>query len=205
MKKIFCLFILAALAVFAHGSSLVKASIGLKPGMNITTYNPDDDLKNYSGVGFNIGFGLGVDVGNIGVELAPSYRNTNYGRTIHTILGDVSNSWHYNNFYLPVHFLLKTNEIGAVAPYLGLGFAMDFQTDGYTVINNGNPIDVAEADLQNDFFLSFSLGADINQDHFKVAPEFTFDYNLTPEIWETENQTESNFDFTISLGLYFVP
>lgn len=205
MKKIFCLLILTALAVYAQGSSSVKAAIGIKPGMNITTYNPDDNERNFTGVGFNIGFGLGFDVGNMGVELVPSYRNTNYSRTLHTILGDVTNSWHYNNFYMPIHFLLKANEIGITAPYLGLGFALDFQTDGYTVIGSLNPIDVANDDLQKDFFLSLALGADINQNHFKVTPELTFDYNLTPDIWDTANQSESNFDFTISVGFYFVP
>jgi hypothetical protein len=205
MKKIVCLLVLAMLVGFAQGSSSVKAAVGLKPGMNITTYNPDDDLKNFSGIGFNIGFSLGLDVGNFGVELAPSFRNTNYSRTIHTILGDITNSWPYNNFYMPVHLLLKASELGTAAPYFGLGFALDFQTDGYTVIGSSNPIDVASDDLQNDFFLSFALGSDFNQDHFKVTPEVTFDLNLTPEITETANQSESNFDFTISIGLYYVP
>jgi len=205
MKRILCLLLLTALAGYAQGSSSVKAAIGIKPGMNITTYNPDDDLRNYTGVGFNIGFGLGLDVGNIGVELGPSFRNTNYSRTVHTILGDVTNSWHYNNFYLPVHFLLKANEIGTTAPYLGLGFALDYQTDGYTVIGSLNPIDVANGDLEDDFFLSLALGADINQNHFKVTPELTFDYNLTPDIGDADDHTESNYDFTISVGLYFVP
>jgi hypothetical protein len=208
MKRIICLLILTALAGFAQDQTKITGAIGIKPGMNITTYNPDDGEGNLSGIGFNIGFGLGIDVGNIGVELAPSFRSTNYSRTTETILGDVTLSGHYQNFYLPMHFLLKANEIGTTAPFLGLGFALDLQNDGYWALTSGSTTiktDVPSDELQNDFFLSLALGADVKQNHFKITPELTFDYNLTADDADTDTRTESNYDFTVSVGFYFVP
>jgi hypothetical protein len=208
MKKIICLLTLAALAGFAQSPTTITGAIGIKPGLNMTTYNPDDGEDNLSGVGLNIGFGLGLDVGNIGVALAPSFRTTNYSRTTATILGDYTLSGHFQNFYLPMHVLLKANDIGTTAPFLGLGFALDFQNDGYWAVTSGSTTiktDVPSDELQDDFFLSLALGADIKQNHFKISPEFAFDYNLTADDGDTENRTESNYDFTISVGLYFVP
>jgi hypothetical protein len=205
MNKIFFILAVAVIALHAQCLPSVRGSIGLKPAMNITTYNPDDGAGNYTGAGFNIGIGLGLDIGNFGIEMAPSFRTTNYSRTDQYF--PVTTSAHFNNFYLPVHFLLKAGALPLVAPYLGLGFAFDIQNNGYWAVTSGGTFktDVPSDQLENDFFLSLALGADIKQSHFKISPEFSFDYNLTADDSDTPNRTESNYDFTISVGLYFVP
>lgn len=203
MKKIFFTLAIAVIALPAQCLPSVRGSVGIKPGLNLTTYNPDDGAGNYTGAGFNIGFGLALDVGNLGIEMAPSFRTTNYSRT-QTIIVDITTSGHFQNFYLPVHFLLKANELPLVSPFLGIGFALDFQNKGYWAVNTIKT-DVPSDQLENDFFLSMALGADIKQSHFKISPEFSFDYNLTADDPDTPNRTESNYDFTISVGLYFTP
>jgi len=208
MKKIICLLMLAALAGYAQCLPSVKGAIGIKPGVNITTYNPDDGEGNLTGAGGNIGFSLGLDVGNIGIEMAPSFRTTNYSRTDQTLIGDVTWSGHYQNFYLPVHLQLKAGDIPLVSPFLGLGFALDFQNNGYWAVTSGGSTfktDVPSDQLETDFFLSLTLGADLKQAHFKLTPELTFDYNLTADDADTDTRTETNYDITLSVGLYFVP
>jgi hypothetical protein len=207
MKKIFFTLAFAVIALPAQCLPSVRGSVGLKPALNLTTFNPDDGAGNYTGAGFNIGFGLGLDVGNFGIEMTPSFRTTNYSRT-QTIIVDITTSGHFNNFYLPVHFLLKAGAIPLVAPYLGLGFAFDIQNSGYWAVTSGGTTiktDVPSDQLENDLFFSVVLGADIKQSHFKYVPEITFDYNLTADDPDTGNRTESNYDFTISIGLYFTP
>jgi len=207
MKKILCLLILAALVGYAQCLPTVKGAIGLVPGLNLTTYNPGDGAGNYTGTGGNIGFGLGMDIGNFGVEIVPSFRTTNYSRT-QTVIVDITTSGHFQNFYLPVHFLLKASSIPLVSPFLGLGFALDFQNSGYWAVTSGGSTiktDVPSDQLENDFFLSIALGADLKQAHFKLTPELAFDYNFTADDPDTPNQTETNYDITLSVGLYFVP
>lgn len=182
-----------------------RAAIGIKPGFNFTTYNPDDGGENLSGIGFNIGLGLVINAGPLGLEIAPSFRTTSYSRTDET--WNTTISWHYNNLYLPVRGKLIAN-LPLLAPYLGLGAAFDFQSSGYFEIEAGGTsvrTDIQENDLENDVFGSVILGADIKMLRMKIAPELTFDYNLTADDEDTANRTESNYDITFTLGLYYCP
>lgn len=182
-----------------------KAAIGIKPGFNFTTYDPDDGGGSLSGIGLNVGLGLGVDAGPFGFEIAPSFRTTSYSRTDEP--WNTTISWHYNNIYLPVRAKLIANLPGA-APFLGLGCAFDFQSSGWFELKAGGSsirTDIPEDDLENDVFGSLILGADIKMPRAKITPELAFDYNFTADIDETSNRSESNFDLTFSLGFYYCP
>jgi len=183
-----------------------KAAIGIKPGINFTTYDPDNGGESLSGIGLNIGLGVGLDIGSFGIEIAPSFRTTDYSVTNET--WNTTLSWHYNNFYLPVRAKLIANLPG-VAPFLGLGTAFDFQRSGYWELKVGDADpehwDISSDDLENDVFVSIILGSDIKLHNTKIAPELAFDYNLTAEVEETANQNEKNYDLTFSLGFYYSP
>ncbi len=204
MKQL--LAIIITCSSLALGQCLTpQAAVGIKPGFNFTTYNPDDGGENLSGIGFNIGLGFGVNAGSFGLEIVPSFRSTSYQRTEENI--NTTLSWHYRNFYLPVRAKLIA-ALPSVAPFLALGCAFDFQRSGYFMLKVGGSsfrTDIASEDLENDIFLSVALGSDVKLTHFKVTPELAFDYNLTADNEDTENRQESNYDLTFALGLYYTP
>ncbi len=204
MKRIVVL--LALVTAFTFSQCLVpKAAIGIKPGFNFTTYNPDDGGENLSGIGINIGLGFGLDVGGFGVEIAPSFRTTDYNRTDET--WNITTRGHFNNFYLPARVKLIAG-LPMVAPYLGFGIAFDLQRSGYWELETGSSsyrTDVPSDELENDVFASLALGADIKMHNAKIAPELAFDYNLTADNDETSNRTEMNYDLTFSIGIYYCP
>ena len=198
--------VLLLFSVFGSAQCLgPKAAIGIKPGLNFTTFNPDDGGGNLAGAGFNIGLGFGVDAGSFGLEFTPSYRSTSYRRTDENL--NTTISWHYSNFYLPVRGRLIAN-LQKVAPYLGLGVAFDLQQSGYFVLQVGESsfrTNIPSDDLENDLFISVVLGSDIKSKSFKLAPELAFDYNLTADNDETANRSETNYDITFSVGFYYTP
>jgi len=194
-------FLLLILSTFLAGQCLmpVKSYFGLQTGLNYSNFDPDDNAGTLSGVGFQIGLGMGIEILNtIGIQMTPMFKTTSFNRTIL----NVETGANFNNFYLPVFLQLKAGMLPAVSPYFGLGFAGNFQMDGAAYIGSlKSSID----DLENDLYFSLSLGTDIKLIKLKVTPEFTFNYNLTADDPDTQNRTETNYDFHLSVGVFYTP
>ncbi|MEO0129707.1 MAG: outer membrane beta-barrel protein [candidate division WOR-3 bacterium] len=198
MKKLLILTLLPIVCIFAQNELPVKTFFGLQTGINHSNFDPDDGAGNYSGLGFQIGLGMGIEFSPVfGIQMTPTYKKTAFDRTVLNIEMGAD----YNNFYLPIVFQLKAGML-PVAPYLGLGFAGNFQLGGTAYIGSiKNSID----DLENDFLFLFSFGTDIKLTKAKITPEFTFNYNLTADDPDTQNRSESNYDFHFSLGIFYTP
>ncbi len=198
MKKSLILISLPIMFLLAQDGVPVKTSFGLQVGINHSTFDPDDEAGNFSGLGFQIGLGMGVELSNFfGIQITPMFRTTSFDRTVLNI--DMGAD--YSNFYLPFTFQLKAGML-PVAPYLGLGFAGNFQIDGTAYFGSiKNSID----ELENDLLFLFSFGTDVKLKKAKISPEFAFNYNLTADESDTQNRSESNYDFHFSLGVYYTP
>jgi hypothetical protein len=176
----------------------VEAFFGIQTGINHSNFDPDDEAGNYSGLGFQVGLGMGVEFGNIfGLRITPSFKTNSFNRTVLNI--DIGAD--YNNLYLPFAFQLKAGML-PIAPYLGLGLAGNFQLDGTAYIGSfKKSID----ELENDLLFLFSFGTDFKLAKAKITPEFLFNVNLTADDPDTENRSESYYDFHFSLGVFYTP
>jgi len=198
MKKLIILISLPMLFVLAQNGAPVKTFFGLQAGMNHSTFDPDDGAGNFSGLGFQIGLGMGVEFANIlGIQITPTFQTTSFDRTVLNI--DMGAD--YNNLYLPFILQLKAGML-PVAPYLGLGFAGNFQLDGTAYLGS---VKTSIDDLENDLLFLFSFGTDFKLTKVKITPEFSFNFNLTADDPDTQNRAESNYSFDISLGVYYTP
>jgi len=186
------------LFVLAQKGAPVKTFFGLQTGMNHSTFDPDDGAGNFSGLGFQIGLGMGVEFANIlGIQITPTFQTTSFDRTVLNI--DMGAD--YNNLYLPFILQLKAGML-PVAPYLGLGFAGNFQLDGTAYLGS---VKTSIDDLENDLLFLFSFGTDFKLTKVKITPEFSFNFNLTADDPDTQNRAESSYSFDISLGVYYTP
>ncbi len=197
MKKLLILEIICVLG-FAQCLLPVKSYFGLKPGLNYNILDPDDEAGNYTGIGFQIGLGMGIDILNtIGIQCAPTFRTTSFERT--TL--NVEYGFDYTNLYLPFQLQLKAGMVPMLTPYLGMGFAGNFQLDGEWHLGE---LSGSVDDLENDLFFSILLGADLKFTKLKISPEFSFNYNRTADDPDTQ-RAEKNYDFQFCVGLFFAP
>jgi hypothetical protein len=142
---------------------------------------------------------MGIEIVNtIGLQMAPMFKTTSFNRTILNI----ETGANYRNLYLPFILQLKAGMVPVVSPYFGIGLAGNFQVDGEAYIGSiKSNID----DLESDLCVLLSLGTDIKLIKLKLTPEFTFNYNLTADDPDTPNQTEANYDFHLSVGIFYTP
>lgn len=206
MKKVFIVFSVLATCVFAQCiPGLVSTRIGIKTGVNYGIFDPEEDAENLTGMGFHVGFGMGLDILNtLSLDLTPTFRTTKYGVTENNTTVSLS----YTNLYLPVQVSLKAG-LPVVAPYIGIGVAGNFQMGGkLKVEGNGASFefDIEEDDLEQDFFLVGAVGTQIKLVKMSVIPEFSVNYNLTPSLVDENNPNNqidgTNIDFHFSVGFY---
>ncbi len=198
MKNINIILLIMGILLSGQSMNHVNAYFGLQTGFNYSTYDPDDEAGTFTGTGFQIGLGMGVDVNTFGVRVAPVFKTTSFNRTIINI----ETGANYNNLFLPVSLQLKAGMVPIVSPYLSAGLAGNFQLDGTAYIGSlKSSID----DLENDLLLSLALGTDIKVTKLWITPEFSFNYNLTAEDSDTQNRAESSYDLSFSVGIYYAP
>ncbi len=198
MRKLLLLIIPFMGLVAGQNGAPISPFFGLQAGMNYSNFDPDDGAGNYSGVGFQVGLGMGIELSEIvGIMISPTYRATSFDRTVL----NVDMGADYSNFYLPFIFQLKAGML-QVAPFLGFGLAGNFQLDGTAYIGS---LKSSIEDLENDFLFLTTFGADIKLNKIKFTPEFSFNYNLTADDPDTQSRGESNYDFHFSLGIFFIP
>lgn len=206
---------LTLLIIFVYGQCLtgpVSTRLGTKLGLNYSSFSPDDGTGTLSGIGFHFGLGAGFDIANtIMIDLTPQIRTTSFSRTDDTWIGPLTTKFSYLNFTIPFVVSLKAN-ISGTAPYIGAGVAGNFQLSGTVRIeSNGSALedDIASEDLEQDFFFVGVLGAAMSFTKVRVAPEISFNYNLTPDIPDSDNPGQSvegdNIDLHFSIGIYFTP
>lgn len=199
MKKI--IFLLFALTIMLTGQCLTpfKSYIGPLVGINYSNFDPNDNAGTLSGSGFQIGLGMGVELFNtLGIQMSPMFKTTSFNRTIL----NVPTGANFNNLYFPVSLQLKAGVLPLVSPYFGLGLAGNFQMDGTLYVGE---LESSVDELENDIYFSLSLGTDIKFIKLKITPEFAFNYNLTADDPDTQNQTETNYELNFSLGIFFTP
>ncbi len=199
MKKMAFLSFVLLSFVAGQDAPPVKSYFGLVTGLNYSNYDPKDNAGNLSGIGFQVGLGMGIEIGStIGIQIAPMFRTTSLSRPI---LG-IDTGANFDNLYLPLSFRLNAGMIPVISPYLGIGITGNFQLSGTAYIGE---IRSSVDDLENDLLFTFSFGTDIKLTKIKVSPEFAFNYNLSADDPDTQNRTETNYDFHFSVGLYYTP
>jgi hypothetical protein len=214
MRKL--LIIIVLFAIYAYGQCLggpISTRFGIKTGLVYSTFDPDDNTGGLSGMGFQIGLGMGTDIMNaLSIDMTPQLRTTSFGRTDEILGTEIKTTISYTNLYLPVQFSLKAGMLPVLAPYIGIGLAGNFQMSGTVrVETEGSAIesDIDKEDLENDFFLVGAVGTDIKLVNFKIVPEISINYNLTADLHNENNPNQTydgeNIDLHFAVGFYFSP
>ena len=108
-------------------STPITMRAGVKPGINICSYDPGDGSSTFNGVGVHAGLGMGVDFYRVlGLDFVPQYRTTAFGRD--ELLRE--HNYFYNGIMFPIHLSLKGGMIPVVSPYVGLGIGFNFLVSG---------------------------------------------------------------------------
>ena len=206
MKKVVIISLITVICAFAQclGGPL-SGRIGIKTGINYGLFDPEDDDENLTGMGFHVGFGMGLDIMNtFAIDMTPTFRTTSYGVTENNTTVSLS----YTNLYLPIQFSLKAG-LPIVAPYIGIGVAGNFQMGGTIKVEGEGAsfeFDIDDEDLEQDFFLIGALGTQIKLVSVHVVPEISMNYNLTPSLVDENNPNfeieGTNIDFHFSVGIY---
>ncbi len=199
MKNIAIILLVIGTLLWGQPGNPVSGYFGLQTGFNYSTLDPDDNAGALTGTGFQIGLGMGIDFNQvIGIRFAPVFKTTSFNRTIINI----ETRANYNNMFLPVLFQLKAGMVPVVSPYLSAGLAGNFQLSGTAYIGSlKSSID----NLENDLVFSLALGTDIKLTKLWLTPEFAFNLNLTADDSDTQNRTESSYDFSFCVGIYYAP
>lgn len=184
-------------------SGPISTRVGIKLGINPGTYDPDDNLDALKGTGAHFGFGMGTDFLNlIALDMSAQYRKTSYSRD--EVLGKVTYS--YSNLYFPIMVSLKAGMLPLVSPYLGAGVGINVQFNGKQRLeNNGVAVELDIEGTNTNAFLILGLGAEIKLLKFRVSPEFTANINSGADDPDTQERTEKNIDYHLSVGLYYAP
>jgi hypothetical protein len=206
-KTTIILLCLAAIGFSQYRNSPIAVRVGGKIGMNYGIFDFDDNNENYDGIGFHAGFGLGLDIANIAAfDITPSFRSTRYANSYDVFGTEYTAAVSFSNMYIPLTFALKPRISPGAAPYFAFGTAFNIQVDGTASLEGGGTTIKDEIDdLENDIYLIFAMGVDLKQNNLVIAPEFSFNYNTSADDEDTQNRTESNYDFHFSLGFYYTP
>lgn len=205
MKKIVLLVL--SMMIFSYAQCLsapVSTRVGVKFGINPGTYNLDDGLNEFKGTGVHFGLGMGTDLLNlISLDMGAQFRTTRYSRD-EGVFGEHTKS--FNNLYFPLFVSLKAGMLPLISPYIGAGIGINVQFDGKDRWDiNGSAVETPIEGASTNAFLILGLGAEIKLIKFRIMPEFTANINAQADNQATENRTEENVDYHLTLGFYYVP
>ena len=204
MKKIIILLLAIVIAGYAQClSAPINTRVGLKIGFNPGTFNPDDGLDELKGTGMHFGLGMGTDILNlVSLDMGAQFRTTKYSRLEPT--GRLTYS--YNNLYFPIFLSLKAGMLPMISPYIGIGLGINVQFDGKRKWEpNGIAIETPIEGSNTNTFLILGIGAEIKLLKLRVSPEFTANINSQADDPDTQNRTEKNTDYHLSVGFYYAP
>ena len=208
MKRIMMIMLLLATWGAAQClSAPISTRAGIKFGINPGTYDPDDGIEAFKGTGMHFGLGMGTDIINlIGLDMGVQFRTTKYSRTEELLGLEYTHGYSYNNLYFPVFVSLKAGMLPLVSPYIGGGIGINVQFEGTErVENSGGAIETPIEGAQTTAFLILGLGAEIKLIKFRIMPEFTANINAGADDAATEDRTETNIDYHLSVGLFYTP
>jgi len=204
MKRV--LVLMFTMIVFSYGQCLsapISTRVGVKFGFNPGTYNFDDGLDEFKGTGVHFGFGMGTDILNlISVDMGAQFRTTSYSREVLSVRHTIS----YSNLYFPFFLSLKAGMLPLISPYVGAGVGLNVQFNGTSSLeSNGLVVETPIEGSNTNFFLILGLGAEVKLLKFRIMPEFTANINAQADDAATEDRTEENVDYHISVGFYYAP
>ena len=204
MKKV--LFLLFTIVMFSYAQCLgspISTRVGVKFGINPGTYNLDDGQVEFKGTGVHFGFGMGTDFLNlIALDMGAQFRTTSYSREILSVKHTVS----YSNLYFPFFLSLKAGMLPLISPYVGAGVGLNVQFNGTNSLeSNGLVVETPIEGSNTNVFLILGLGAEVKLLKFRIMPEFTANINAQADDAATEDRTEENVDYHISVGFYYAP
>jgi hypothetical protein len=203
MKK--ALLVILLLVVWGSAQCLsapISTRVGVKFGINPGTYKPDggDEFK---GTGVHFGLGMGTDILNlIALDMGAQFRTTAYSRE--ELLG--THTFSFNNLYFPVFLSLKAGMLPLISPYVGAGIGINVQFNGINRLeSDGIAVETPIQGASTNAFLIIGLGAEIKLIKLRIMPEFTANINGQADDPETQDLTEKNVDYHISVGFYYAP
>lgn len=165
--------------------------IGMKAGINHCA------LDGLTGAGFHIGMDIGYHVHpNFAIDFTPQIKTTNYYASYWP-----RTDYEYANLYIPLVFSIIPLPEKSVAPYLGIGPAVNVQLRcraiPYWVVHE----DIEE--LETDFYLIYVLGIEAKLSHFRIRPEIFFNQNMTGNFPDVPEYEASIYDFGLTVGISY--
>ncbi|MCK4233109.1 PorT family protein [candidate division WOR-3 bacterium] len=188
--------------VFGQG-----VSIGANLGGSYNMWNYDvEGWDTYSGIGFGGGLVFNVDfMPMLGVELGVLYSMYNYSTTVEIGGINIDQSISMNNLVIPMLLKYKM-QMPAVSPYFVLGPSIIRNLSGTIETSNGTSIstDIPDELLETDFCIQVGAGADISMTPVMgISPYARFQYNLTADDPDSENNSESMSDILFGVNLMY--
>lgn len=197
MKKLLVIGVALVLA----GGLYAQGYVGLKGGLNYGSWNPDvADMDAWTGLGYHFGLEAGyMPMPMVAVDIGGFYYIGKWSTTV----DDVETDMTINSIYIPLSVKYIFTAAPTVNPFVKAGAGMMMQNSG-TVSEDGEETDIDDEDLETDWYVFGGLGVDVSvAQSISVRPDITFQYNLTADDDETEEASESMYDFLFSLGFYY--
>jgi hypothetical protein len=132
---------------------------------------------------------------SVAIDFVPQIKWTNYYAPYWP-----STDYEYTNLYLPLIFSIVPLPEKSVAPFLGIGLAVNVQLR-YNTIYHWEISDV-EA-LETDFYLVYVLGIDAKLSEYRIRPEIFFNQNMTGNAPDDIDYALSNYDFGLAITLAY--
>lgn len=199
MNKLAFLILLQFILLYSQPlPSPLDLCVGIKAGMNHCVLDVGEKFKHLSGKGFHAGIGIGFDIQPcFAINAAPQIKSSLY------LCGMwPGTDYHYTNLFVPAVVLLKLLSTQATSPYLGIGGAVNFQLSGKEIDTEWGSEQKIE-ELRNDFYFTVCIGIEKKLTRLRILPEFSFNYNLTPNYPDFEDLPTSNYDYCITVGLCY--
>ena len=200
MNKLALLFLLQFTLLYSQSlSSPSGLCVGLKAGVNHCVLDYSEPFRNLSGKGLHGGICIGFDLHPcITINITPQIKSSSY------LIGMwPGTDYHYTNLFLPATVSLKLLSTQSISPYLGIGGAVNFQISGKEVDTEWGTEQPIE-NLRNDLYFTTSFGIEKKFERLRIAPEFSFNYNLTPTHPGSTDVSVSMYDFNLTISLCYV-
>ena len=181
--------------VFGQG-----VSIGANLGGSYNSMNDDvEGIDTWSGLGFGGGFTFDINImPMMGAEIDVMYSMYKYSNTTNNV--DYTTT--INNLVVPVLFKYKM-VMPIVSPYFVLGPSLIYGMSG-TYESDGTSNDIDSEELETDFGIQVGAGADIGMTPvIGISPYARFQYNLTADDPDSEENSESMYDILFGVNLMY--
>ena len=184
--------------------SPINTRAGVKFGVNMGTLEEGDGGDVFSGTGMHFGIGQGTDILNLlSLDMLVMYRTTTYSRVE---AFDIRHSYSYKNLYFPIILSLKAGMLPLISPYLSAGIGFNIQLAGTERLEgDGAAIETDIPGLGTHAYAILGIGVEVKLTKLRIVPEFTANINGSMDDEATEDITEGNVDYHISVGVYFAP